>query len=164
MCQRHLTRWIDYPGGYAYRLTDAPTRVFPSQRGILLDPVGFDVPDGFDVVFPADGLRVDLGQFRLLDSPALTVEKLVELMDHASHNESALNESLHESDDGSGPFLHMAGGLVVLLVNVPLGALITGLAGIRLVGCLRRFHRRPLRRAELQLRLRQDWGLPAPGP
>ncbi len=108
------------PGGYAYRLTDAPTRVFPSQRGILLDPVGFDVPDGFDVVFPADGLRVDLGQFRLLDSPALSVAKLAELMDHATQNEASLDRLLGgDYDDNRAAIMQVFWGLGLLIIGAP---------------------------------------------
>lgn len=158
----HHTGWTAFPDGFAYRLTDHESRGFPRKGAILLDPIALDAPPGLDVAFPADHLPVDLGQFTLLQAPEPL--PLLELMHQASRDPSALDRLLNvklDQAEGKHAWPQLLTGLGLLLTGFgAVGGVVAALGASRLALAHYRLKTIPKRRADLQYRLRSEWGLP----
>ncbi len=151
-----------------------PALGFPLKRGVLLDEFELPSPGGVAVVFGADALPVDLGQFRLSQGPEWQrywpklLASLRAAVEEASQDEASINRLLHADSDLAGgtiPLVHtlLGSGLVVggLLhlnpVSVILGGIFAGMGGWSLTHSWSRLRRRASRRAEIVRELRQIW-------
>lgn len=158
--------WESHEEGFSIYLTPGQTEVYPRRRGILLDAVPYDAPRGLTVVFPADDLPVDLGQFALVQGPEWRERqqalgpRLREAIDRASQDPETL-DALSQATSALYPGTLILGGIGMLCFGFPLPGGLMALCGVVAIPKSWRYHyRRRELRAEQSRRLREPWGLP----